>query len=317
MKKKRVSADVGLLYNTKYSAASLGLWRPPVHPPYHWTCHRSGSLQCPAVPLIVRNATSASTCRSRAGISSTRRCSRAARCCSNARAPLGAQAPNAANPAWEGRRRRRLRSLTRQHVVVRHGGTRSSRRKVRRRRRAPAVDTGERYDLIVVGGGLSGLGAAAFFQKLRGGRVPGAGQPSDDRWRGEAKRVRRRRRPPDRSAGLERLRDAAAARMGRRLLEGARAPVRPGRVRVPGVGPGVTPLEMARDHYYFQLWADEFASHGFFFSEPNGSLRLVRDAFGHGLQRHAVVGEASADFSGGARTRRSTTGPTSRGGSTG
>src|SRR5687768_14599364 len=33
-----------------------------------------------------------------------------------------------------------------------------------------AIDTGETYDLIVVGGGISGLGAAAFFQKLRGGR---------------------------------------------------------------------------------------------------------------------------------------------------
>src|SRR5688572_18313549 len=34
-----------------------------------------------------------------------------------------------------------------------------------------AVDSGERYDLIVVGGGLSGLAAAYFHQKQRGGRV--------------------------------------------------------------------------------------------------------------------------------------------------
>ena len=38
------------------------------------------------------------------------------------------------------------------------------------RARERATDTGECYDLIVVGGGLSGLGAAAFYQKLRGGR---------------------------------------------------------------------------------------------------------------------------------------------------
>src|SRR5262245_43695886 len=31
-----------------------------------------------------------------------------------------------------------------------------------------AIDTGERYDLIVVGGGLSGLAAAYFFMKGRG-----------------------------------------------------------------------------------------------------------------------------------------------------
>ena len=35
---------------------------------------------------------------------------------------------------------------------------------------ARAVDTGETYDLAVVGGGLSGLAAAVFFQKRQGGR---------------------------------------------------------------------------------------------------------------------------------------------------
>ena len=36
---------------------------------------------------------------------------------------------------------------------------------------ATAADTGETYDLVVVGGGISGLAAAVFFQKNRGGRV--------------------------------------------------------------------------------------------------------------------------------------------------
>jgi spermidine dehydrogenase len=35
---------------------------------------------------------------------------------------------------------------------------------------ASAADTGETYDLVVVGGGLSGLAAAVFFQKRTGGR---------------------------------------------------------------------------------------------------------------------------------------------------
>jgi spermidine dehydrogenase len=35
---------------------------------------------------------------------------------------------------------------------------------------ASAVDTGEMYDLVAVGGGLSGLAAAVFFQKGKGGR---------------------------------------------------------------------------------------------------------------------------------------------------
>src|SRR5213594_1453646 len=32
-----------------------------------------------------------------------------------------------------------------------------------------ATDTGEMYDLVCVGGGISGLAAAVFFQKKRGG----------------------------------------------------------------------------------------------------------------------------------------------------
>ncbi len=36
--------------------------------------------------------------------------------------------------------------------------------------RSDATDTGEMYDLVAVGGGLSGLAAAVFFQKYKGGR---------------------------------------------------------------------------------------------------------------------------------------------------
>jgi spermidine dehydrogenase len=38
------------------------------------------------------------------------------------------------------------------------------------RRIGAAIDTGETYDLVAVGGGISGLAAAVFFQKARGGR---------------------------------------------------------------------------------------------------------------------------------------------------
>src|SRR5438034_2453170 len=36
---------------------------------------------------------------------------------------------------------------------------------------ASATDTGEIYDLVAVGGGISGLAAAIFFQKYKGGRA--------------------------------------------------------------------------------------------------------------------------------------------------
>src|SRR5713226_5562677 len=35
---------------------------------------------------------------------------------------------------------------------------------------ATATDTGEMYDVVAVGGGISGLAAAVFFQKKRGGK---------------------------------------------------------------------------------------------------------------------------------------------------
>ena len=35
---------------------------------------------------------------------------------------------------------------------------------------ANAIDTGEMYDLVAVGGGISGLAAAIFFQKYKSGR---------------------------------------------------------------------------------------------------------------------------------------------------
>jgi len=38
------------------------------------------------------------------------------------------------------------------------------------RRIAGAIDTGETFDMVVVGGGISGLAAAVFFQKNKGGR---------------------------------------------------------------------------------------------------------------------------------------------------
>src|SRR5712692_6571615 len=53
-------------------------------------------------------------------------------------------------------------------------------------RLADAVDTGETYDLIVVGGGMSGLGAAHYFQQQRRGTC--LILDNHPIWGGEAKR---------------------------------------------------------------------------------------------------------------------------------
>jgi spermidine dehydrogenase len=51
-----------------------------------------------------------------------------------------------------------------------------------------ATDTGERYDLIVVGGGISGLSAAHFFRKQKGGNVRVLIIENHDDFGGHAKR---------------------------------------------------------------------------------------------------------------------------------
>jgi spermidine dehydrogenase len=147
-----------------------------------------------------------------------------------------------------------------------------------------AIDTGERYDLVVVGGGLSGLGAAAFFQKDRGGRC----LVLDDHpmLGGEAKR---NEFVVD---GVRLIGPQGSNDFGTRLPPGWAGEYWKELGLPSGVdafehqswADGVTPLEIAREHYYFQLWADEFASHGFFFAETDGLLRLVRDAFGAGIK---------------------------------
>jgi len=162
--------------------------------------------------------------------------------------------------------------------------------------RQRATDTGEQYDLIVVGGGLSGLGAAYYFQKLRGGRVlvldnhPMIG--------GEAKRNEFN------VDGVHLIGPQGSNDFGTRLPSGWAGeywndlglPHGAESFEYQAWGDGVTPLEIPRDHYYHQLWADEFASHGFFFAEPNGSLRMVRDAFGAGFDQAPWSDTLKSDF---------------------
>lgn len=213
-------------------------------------------------------------------------------------APLLAQSRRAVNPAWEGfggvgdyaRSHGNMWPMVTTAHELRDG--KLSGDEARRR----AVDTGERYDLIVVGGGLSGLAAALFFQKLRGGRVlvldnhPMVG--------GEAKR---NEFVVD---GVHLIGPQGSNDFGTRLPRGWAGdywkdlglPFGPESFEYQAWSAGVTPLEMARDHYYFQLWADEFPSHGFFFKEPDDSLRLVRDAFGTGFGETPWSEKLRADF---------------------
>ncbi|HEV8150819.1 MAG TPA: NAD(P)-binding protein [Gemmatimonadales bacterium] len=204
----------------------------------------------------------------------------------NLPAPASRQAPASAlsNPDWEGFAGigdyARSHGNTWEAVSVAHqlrdGKFDSSARSM-------ASDTGEAYDLIVVGGGLSGLAAAAFFHKRERGRCllldnhPMVG--------GEAKR---NEFVVD---GVHLIGPQGSNDFGTRLPSGwvgeywkeLGLPYGVGAFEHQAWAPGVKPLEITRDNYTFQIWSDEFASHGFFFEQADGSLRLVRDAFGAGL----------------------------------
>jgi spermidine dehydrogenase len=154
-----------------------------------------------------------------------------------------------------------------------------------------AVDSGERYDLIVVGGGLSGLASAFFFHQDKGGAStrPAAGRclvlDNHPMAGGEAKR---NEFVVD---GVHLIGPQGSNDFGTRLPQGwvgdywrdLGLPFGEDAFEYQAWSAGVKPLEIPREHYYFQLWTDGFPSHGFFFKRPDGSLTMVRDAFGAGL----------------------------------
>lgn len=164
------------------------------------------------------------------------------------------------------------------------------------RARALATDTGESYDLIVVGGGLSGLGAAAFYQKLRGGRC--LVLDNHLMMGGEAKRNEFN------VDGVHLIGPQGSNNIGTRHPQAWAGeywsdlglPSGPDAFEYQAWGSGVKPLEIARDNYEFQLWWDEFASHGFFFKEHDGTMRLVRDAFRAGVAETPWSEKLRADF---------------------
>ena len=164
------------------------------------------------------------------------------------------------------------------------------------RARQLAVDTGESYDLIVVGGGLSGLAAAAYFQMQPGGKALVLDNHAI--MGGEAKR---NEFDVD---GMRLIGPQGSNNFGTRTQSGWAGdywkalgiPSGDGAFEFVPWSPGVEPIEIARDNYNFQLWQDEFASHGFFFRQNDGSMRLVRDAFRSGLSETPWSEKQRADF---------------------
>jgi len=58
--------------------------------------------------------------------------------------------------------------------------------------------------------------------------------------------------------------------------------------------PGRTPMEFPLDNYLYQLWADNFENHGYFFDGKNP--KWVRNPFGHGLEGTPWADEVRRDL---------------------
>ena len=188
-------------------------------------------------------------------------------------------------------RRRRLRAVERQHARGRQCRARDPQQRLRGT--APgASDTGETYDLVVVGAGFAGAGLGVSLAQGAPGRQRAAVRRTPDlRWRGEAERVRSRRRAAVGTAGFERQRlpdqEGDRNRLRRAVVARARSA---GGIRLAGA-------EGSREgtaHPARRVWAD---AHHLGIGRPGLLLReqgLRHQSVGEPLQGCADPGAAQA-----------------------
>ncbi len=134
-----------------------------------------------------------------------------------------------------------------------------------------AIDTGETYDLVVVGGGLSGLGAAYGFRQRAGAGGGCLILDNHPIFGGEAKR---NEFVVDgiRLVGPQGSNDfGIMPRSNDRVAQIYHEIGLPTELEYREWAGDSKHLEFSRDNYLHQLWFDRFPSHGFFFSGASGS----------------------------------------------
>lgn len=161
----------------------------------------------------------------------------------------------------------------------------------------PAQDTGETFDLVVVGGGLSGLGAAYFFAKQRPAQkcLILENHPI---FGGEAKQN-------EFIVNGQRL-------IGPQGSNNFGFPQRPGTISYElfaelglprhfehqSWDPKLKPMIFAKDNYGFQIWADKGPNFGFFFdaNSAGGKGQWVYDMWSHDLEGTPFSPKLKQDF---------------------
>lgn len=147
---------------------------------------------------------------------------------------------------------------------------------------AAATDTGELFDVIVVGGGFAGIGAAHRVMQLTSGRKTCLVLENHALWGGEAKRneflvngVRLQAPQGSNEAGW--IPEASDQSEWAKLWREVDLPME---TRYSSLPASRKALVASRSNYTFQLWGDNFANHGYFLPDAK---RWVTNPWGNDL----------------------------------
>ncbi|HEX4153638.1 MAG TPA: NAD(P)-binding protein, partial [Steroidobacteraceae bacterium] len=145
---------------------------------------------------------------------------------------------------------------------------------------AGAKPTGETFDLVIVGGGYSGVFSAYGFLKEAGRRRRCLILENHPVMGGEAKRnefdVRGQRLVGPQGSNESGLPETE---LDREIWKAAGLPLE---FEFAKLTSGRQPMEFPSDNYMYLLWADQSENHGFFFDSPQP--HWVRNPWGHKLE---------------------------------
>ena len=158
------------------------------------------------------------------------------------------------------------------------------------------IDTGEKFDLVVVGGGLSGLSAAYHFQKRKRAGQTCLILDNHRIFGGESKRnefmVQGHRLTGPQGANEFDI-PAEPAEDGYALYSELGMPRK---FEYAPWSSKLKKLEFDRTNYAFQLWVDESPSFGTYFGAGSAPASWVRDLWGNRLKDAPWPQEVKADF---------------------
>ncbi len=160
------------------------------------------------------------------------------------------------------------------------------------------IDTGETFDLVVIGAGLSGLGAAFHFKKAKKPGQKCLILENHPIFGGESKRnefvVNGQRLIGPQGANEFDI-PAGSGEAGYDLYSELKIPRE---FNYQSWSSGSTKLEFDRTNYGFQLWTDQSPSFGYFFDDPARSIKSqwVRDLWGRKLEGVPYSERVKQDF---------------------